>query len=119
MCGTPWTRNGAQNLNFATPTLEVLGLNASLPLKRWKTQPGKRVALLSPDKRKNAPEEESSETVGQLKQVLQKATGEEITVIVQQKGASEKFSFKVPPDLIRLISLQSFVLLFPFQDLFA
>jgi serine protease Do len=97
-----WTRNGAQNLNFATPAQETSSLKTDGPLKRWKNQPGKRVAMFSSDSRKkNSPEEESTETAAELKKVLQKAAGQDITVTIQQNGGSEKFSFTVPSDFLK------------------
>ena len=96
-----WTRNGAQNLNFATPAAEAFDLNPHLPLKRWKTQPAKRVVFSSQLKRKSAPESDSTETAAQLKQLFQKSTGREITVTVTQDGQQEKFTFKVPPEFVK------------------
>jgi S1-C subfamily serine protease len=96
-----WTRNGAQNVNFATPAAEVFSLNPDLPLKRWKSQSGKRISFFSSDKRKSSPEDEGAETVAQLKKVLQKSVGQEITVTVQKEGSREKFTFTVPADFVK------------------
>jgi len=97
-----WTRNGAQNVNFATPALEAFALKSDAPVKHWKAQPGKRVAMFSSDSRtKNSPGEQSIEAAAELKKRFQSAAGEEMTVIVQQHGASEKFTFRVPSDFIK------------------
>ena len=93
-----WTRNGAQNLNFATPASEVAALRADLPLKKWKTLSGKRVALFSSDGKKSSVESENKETAAELKRTLQKAAGSEVTVTVQKEGHQEKFTFTVPGD---------------------
>jgi S1-C subfamily serine protease len=96
-----WTRNGAQNVNFATPAFEAFTLKPDLPLKRWKSQPGKRVAMVSSDKKRNSPSDESADTVAQFKRTLEKAVGQEISIIVQQSGHAEKFTFKVPADFVK------------------
>ncbi len=96
-----WTRNGAQNLNFATPANEIASLNADLPLKRWKSQPAKRASVFSFDKKKSSPEDETLETAAQLKKAFQKSVGEEITVTVQKDGTQEKFTFTVPRDFAK------------------
>jgi S1-C subfamily serine protease len=94
-----WTRNGAQNLNFATPATELLSLRTDSPLKKWKTLSGKRVAAFSSEsKKRSSPQDENRETAAQLKQTLQKASGSEVTVTVQKDGHQEKFTFTVPSD---------------------
>jgi S1-C subfamily serine protease len=96
-----WTRNGAQNVNFATPAFEALTLRPELPLKRWKAQPKRGTLFASDSKKKSSPQQESADTAAQLKKVLQKSTGEEITVTVQQNGNLEKFTFTVPADFVK------------------
>lgn len=97
-----WTRNGAQNVNFATPAIEALTLRTDGVLKRWKTQTSKRASVSTSDsKKKSSPQQESTDTAAQLKKVFQKSTGEEITVTVQQNGSLEKFTFRVPSDFLK------------------
>jgi hypothetical protein len=96
-----WTRNGAQNLNFATPAKEVFSLQSNLPLKRWKTVVSKRPTMFSSDKKRSSPQTENAETAAELKKALQKSVGEEITITVQKNGAQEKFTFTVPQDFVK------------------
>ncbi|HMJ91833.1 MAG TPA: serine protease [Candidatus Acidoferrum sp.] len=96
-----WTRNGGQNVNFATPAMEVLNLKTDLPVKRWKAMPGRRNTFFSSDKKKSSPEDEGRDTAADLKGVFKKSVGEEITVTVQKNGAQEKFTFTVPSDFVK------------------
>jgi serine protease Do len=95
-----WTRNGAQNLNFATPAPEVLHLDADKSITPWKQN--KKKPLLSSDTRKrNSPANESAQSAQELKKFFNKSTGKEITVTVNQDGQQEKFTFTVPPDFVK------------------
>src|ERR1051325_591100 len=97
-----WTRNGAQNVNFATPAVEALSLNPDKAVTRWKDLHSKRKPSLSSESRKrNSPANESSQSVQELKKLFTKATGKEVTVTVVQEGQQEKFTFTVPPDFVR------------------
>jgi S1-C subfamily serine protease len=98
-----WTRNGAQNVNFATPASEVLSLNPEKPLARWKElQSGKKLLLSSAQgKRRSSPANESAQSAQELKKVLQSSTGKEVTVVVTQDGQQEKFTFTVPPNFVK------------------
>lgn len=93
-----WTRNGAQNLNFATPAMELGSLRPDSPVKKWKSLSTKRLTAFSSDKKRSSLHEENRETAAQLKQTLQKAVGSEVTVTVQKDGHQEKFTFTVPSD---------------------
>lgn len=98
-----WTRNGAQNVNFATPASEVRHLNPEKRLLRWKEFHSRRKSLLSSadGKRRSSPADESAQSARELKNVLHKAAGREITVTVTQDGQQEKFSFVVPADFLK------------------
>jgi S1-C subfamily serine protease len=98
-----WTRNGAQNVNFATPAIEVAHLNPGKALVRWKEFHSRKKAVVSSadGKRRSSPATESAETARELKKTLQKATGKEVTVTVTQEGQQEKFSLVVPPDFLK------------------
>lgn len=96
-----WTRNGAQNVNFATPAAEALSLNPKLPVKRWRNQPNRRTSLLSTDARKKTGLEDNSETAAQFKKTLQKAVGKDITVVIVQDGSQERFTFTVPSEFVK------------------
>lgn len=95
-----WTRNGAQNVNFATPAQEALRLNPDKSITPWKH--GRKRPLLSSDTRKrNSPANESAQSAEELKRFFSKSTGKEITVTVTEDGQREKFTFTVPPDFLK------------------
>jgi serine protease Do len=99
-----WTRNGAQNVNFATPATEVSGLNPTKPLVRWKETSKKKGFFSSSsgdDKKRSAPADESVQSARDLKKVFQKSVGKEVTVTVTENGQQEKFTFTVPPDFAK------------------
>jgi serine protease Do len=95
-----WTRNGAQNLNFATPASEAYRLDAEKAVTPWK-QARKRALLSSDSRKRNAPGNDSAQSAQELKKAFGKAAGKEITVTVTQEGQQEKFTFTVPPDFIK------------------
>ena len=95
-----WTRNGAQNVNFATPASEVFTLKPGQPLKLWKSNSSRRAMFRSFDKKRSAPEAESAETAAELKKIFQKSAGEEVTVVVIKDGHQERFTLTVPPDFV-------------------
>jgi len=95
-----WTRNGAQNVNFATPIAEAFDLNPGKRITRWK-ELRKTTLLSSTDKKRNAPADESAQSAQDLKKLLGKSTGKEVTVTVVQDGQQEKFIFTVPPDFVK------------------
>ena len=99
-----WTRNGAQNVNFATPATEVSVLNPGKSLVRWK-EASKKKGLFSSsvgdDKKRSAPGNESMQSARDLKKVFQKSVGKEVTVTVTENGQQEKFTFTVPADFAK------------------
>ena len=98
-----WTRNGAQNVNFATPASEVASLNPAKPLARWKDLNSRKKPMLSSieGKRRSSPAGESAQAAQELKKTLQKSAGKEVTVVVTQDGQQEKFTFTVPPNYVK------------------
>lgn len=97
-----WTRNGAQNVNFATPAKEVAGLNPEKTLVRWKDLTKKKGLFSSTDdKKRSAPGDESAQGARDFKKLLQKSAGKELTVTVTEGGQLERFTFTVPADLIK------------------
>lgn len=99
-----WTRNGAQNVNFATPANEARKLNADKPVTRWKDLQSKKKTVFSSadiQKRSSSPFQESKQSARDLKKVFEKSTGKEVTVIVIQDGQQERFTFTVPQDFAR------------------
>jgi len=97
-----WTRNGAQNVNFATPANEVSNLNPDKSLTRWKQLSKKKTAFSSSDtKKRNSPANESTQSADDLKKFFHKSAGKEVSVTVVQEGQQEKFTFTVPPDFVK------------------
>jgi S1-C subfamily serine protease len=98
-----WTRNGAQNVNFATPAGEVSGLDPTRSLTRWKEFHARKKMVFSSaeGKRRSAPANESAQAAQDLKKTLQKAAGKEVTVVVTQDGQQEKFTFTVPSNFVK------------------
>jgi len=97
-----WTRNGAQNVNFATPALEAFNLNPDKTVTRWKDLQAKKKTMLSSESRKrNSPANESAQSAQDLKKLFTKSAGKEVTVTVVQDGQQEKFTFTVPPDFVK------------------
>ena len=97
-----WTRNGAQNVNFATPAFEAFGLNPRKAVTRWKDLQTKKKSMLSSESRKrNSPANESAQSAQELKKLLSKSAGKEVTVTVVQDGQQERFTFTVPPDFVK------------------
>jgi S1-C subfamily serine protease len=98
-----WTRNGAQNVNFATPVSELAQLNPDKPLVRWKELQGRRKTIFSfnDSKRRNSLTTETAQSVTDLKKLFSKSAGKQVTVVVMQDGAQERFTFTVPPDFVK------------------
>lgn len=97
-----WTRNGAQNVNFATPAIEAFNLNPDKNVTRWKDLHAKKKSLLSSDSRKrNSLANESGQSAQDLKKLFTKSAGKEVTVTVIQDGQQEKFTFTVPQDFVK------------------
>lgn len=94
-----WTRNGAQNVNFATPAYEAFNLSGQKPLTPWKELRSRKKPPLSSlnTQKRSSPDQDSRQSARALKELLQKSAGKEVTVIVVQEGQQEKFTFTVPP----------------------
>ena len=67
-----WTRNGAQNLNFATPATEANNLDASKPITLWKQNGKRKPPFMSNTGKRSSPVNESSETAQELKKLFGK-----------------------------------------------
>jgi S1-C subfamily serine protease len=98
-----WTRNGAQNVNFATPAQEALSLNPAKPLTRWRDFHSKKRTIFSSadSQKRSSPALESKQSLKDFKQLFEKASGKEVTVTVVQEGQQEKFTFTVPDDFLK------------------
>lgn len=94
-----WTRNGAQNVNFATPAYEAFNLRGQTTVTPWKELRARKKPPLSSSnsQRRSSPDQESKQSAQELKDLLQKSAGKDVTVIVIQEGQQEKFIFTVPP----------------------
>lgn len=96
-----WTRNGAQNLNFATPATETAQLDPDRPITLWKQSGKKKPSFTSDMHKRSSPANESAQTAQELKKLFNKSTGKSVTVTVVQEGQQEKFTFTVPPDFVK------------------
>jgi len=96
-----WTRNGAQNLNFATPAAETAELNPDKPITLWKQSGKKKPSFTSDMHKRSSPVNESAQTAQELKKLFHKSAGKSVTVTVVQEGQQEKFTFTVPSDFVK------------------
>lgn len=98
-----WTRNGAQNVNFATPAYEAFNLSGQKPVTPWKELRTRKKPPLSSmnSQKRSSPDQDSKQSAQELKELLQKSAGKDVTVIVVQEGQQEKFSFTVPPRFVK------------------
>ena len=96
-----WTRNGAQNLNFATPATETAQLNPDKPITLWKQNGKKKPSFSSDMHKRGTTVNESAQTAQELKKLFNKSEGKSVTVTVVQEGQQEKFTFTVPPDFVK------------------
>jgi S1-C subfamily serine protease len=96
-----WTRNGAQNLNFATPAAETAELNPEKPITLWKQSGKKKPSFTSDMHKRSSPVNESAQTAQELKKLFNKSAGKSVTVTVVQEGQQEKFTFTVPSDFVK------------------
>jgi len=102
---TAWSRKDAQNLNFAIPVSDVLGLNPALPVIAWADLPKpakyKAPSAVSEKKPSSSEETDSSKAASQLKETFLRAAGKQVTVVVTEEGEEKKFSFTVPNDFVK------------------
>jgi hypothetical protein len=98
-----WTRNGAQNVNFATPASETLKLNPARPVTRWKDFHSRKRTLFSSSdiQKRSSPAQESKQTAREFKKLFEKSAGKEVTVTVAKDGQLEKFTFTIPEDFLK------------------
>ncbi len=96
-----WTRNGAQNLNFATPAAETAQLDPEKPVTLWKQSGKKKPNFTSDMHKRSSPVNQSAQTAQELKKLFNKSAGKSVTVTVVQEGQQEKFTFTVPSDFVK------------------
>lgn len=94
-----WTKADAQNVSFAVPTRELTKLNAAGQSKPWaqiggqKLDPPQRATKADAARtRENA----STMAMEELQRQLQKSAGRTVTVVVQEDGGEQRFTFTVP-----------------------
>lgn len=96
-----WTKSDAQNVSFAVPSQEVTRLKAANKSITWE-QLAANTALpplpqrVSSDQPVSTEEENSQKAFKDFTSRLEKSAGKKITVVVQEGGREEKFSFRVP-----------------------
>jgi S1-C subfamily serine protease len=103
-----WTKADAQNVSFAIPTVELKRLNATLDPTPWErlvstnrpTQPAKlsesRSSVGSPAK-----SDVPVGTLDDLKKRLEKSAGRTVTVVVEEDGRENRFTFSVPRNALK------------------
>ena len=100
---TSWTKTDAQNVSFAIPTQELKRLNLSGATKTWaelavsKTPvlPARLVESRHVSGRANT-EEGADGGLEDCKKWLSRSAGKAVTVIVQEDGQTNRFTFTVP-----------------------
>jgi S1-C subfamily serine protease len=98
-----WTRNGAQNVNFATPAIEALKLNPSRRVTRWRDFHARKKTLFSSSdiQKRSSPAQESKQSARDFKKLMEKSMGKQVTVTVVHDGQLEKFTFTVSEELLK------------------
>jgi serine protease Do len=100
---TSWSKTDAQNLNFAAPASGLSTLNPSSSPKLWadldKSSPPQPTAVTAAKAGDAAKASDSENALVRFIHSLQSAAGEEVTLIVKQKGRQESFTFVVPAGL--------------------
>jgi serine protease Do len=104
---TCWTKKDAQNLSFATPASFLSGLKSKQTLYRqwstnaplaFKTAP----ASTAGEAQSQARSPEPANSVAELKGLLKKSAGHEVTVVViDDHGEEKRFDIVVPDDLVK------------------
>ena len=99
---TSWSKADAQNVNFAIPSSCLASLDPSLPPKPWgDSGQSDSIGLRADDGARPASTADYGLPIQGfpgLKQALQGAAGEEVTVILVRDGRTETFSFIAPAD---------------------
>ena len=96
-----WTKADAQNVNFAIPVQEISRLNISRPPVTWEklaaTNPVPPVGLtkLHPTTGKADEEKTGAGDFAAFQQRLKDSVGKSVTVVVQEEGATNRFTFTV------------------------
>ena len=101
-----WTKADAQNLSFAIPSREVSHLKADRKVSLWE-QPrsGRRVssagAAANMETAVSAEQQDRSPASSFLdfNHRLAEAAGKKVTVVLQEEGGEQKFTFTVPSGL--------------------
>ncbi len=101
---TCWTKKDAQSLSFATPVSFLACLNPKQTqlCMQWPTNTPVAAATLRADKETGSPTRARSlDSVRELKGLLKKSVGHEVTVVVIDHGQERRFTIVVPDDLVK------------------
>jgi S1-C subfamily serine protease len=97
-----WTKSDAQNVSFAIPSREVTRLNVASKAMAWEqlsssARPPLAQRWVDSD-RPVSTESKGSVTRGfeEFTRRLEKSAGKKVTVLVQEDGQENKFTFTVP-----------------------
>ncbi len=98
-----WTKSDAQSVSFAIPTREILRLNAAGKVASWRrlsaaARPPLASRWVAADS-SVIPAGSDSREVGlqEFKRRFDELSGKRVTVLLQDAGQEEKFTFTVPP----------------------
>lgn len=101
-----WSRDGAQNVNFATPASCLAELNCDAAATTWSDLPRvrrareKSVAVPPRVARREAVAQGGSQVLG-LRSALQRAAGREVQVTIQDGKQERRFTVTLPGDFVR------------------
>jgi hypothetical protein len=99
-----WTKVDAQNVNFAIPTREFTRLDVSERLTTWEelsaiilSEKPVRLSQSRHTMRKPSEEEAAPGDFAAFKNRINGCAGKPLTVIIQEEGRTNYFTFTVPP----------------------
>lgn len=101
-----WTKSDAQNVSFAIPSRELARLNAAGKTAEWEQLPLTARPALAPhwvdmDRLVSREAKGPGRGFEDFTRRLEKATGKRVTVILEEDGLENKFTFTVPRQLLK------------------
>ena len=100
---TSWTKSDAQNLSFAIPSREIERLDANAPVIPWEMLALSTRPPITPRaaSTKVAAKDDRHQTPGfdDFARRLERSSGKRVTVVVQEDGKENKYTFIVPAKL--------------------
>ncbi len=97
-----WTKTDAQNVSFAIPAREFMGLNVSLPPRTWGEMAASASSFPSPKSGKSghkpammSEDDADARTYAAFKSRLKESAGKTVTVVLQEEARTNTFTFTV------------------------